>query len=61
MPAEYLSCPKCGNRIDEVEGQEAPVPAQTKPVNATGQWGMRVIFVYCPHCGAVLGTLPTPD
>lgn len=61
MPAEYLACPKCVKRIDEVDGQETPVPGMTKRINAPGQWAMDALFVYCPHCGAVLAVLPQPS
>lgn len=66
MAVEYLACPRCGNRVDESpEGVDLKhVPAIEKNVvglkqDEEGDWLRSYAFVYCPHCGAVLGVLDT--
>jgi len=59
--AEYLACPRCGNRVDEVDGAESPVPGVMKPVATPSQWADRLVFIFCPHCGAVLGVVRPQD
>jgi hypothetical protein len=58
--AEFLACPRCGNRVDEVDGQETVIPGVAKRVEVPGEWATHMVFLYCPHCGAVLGVVPEP-
>jgi predicted RNA-binding Zn-ribbon protein involved in translation (DUF1610 family) len=59
--AEYLACPRCGNRVDEVDGEQMPLPGVMKQVATPGQWADRLVFIHCPHCGAVLGVVAPQD
>lgn len=59
--AEYLACPKCGNRVDQDDdetGETTSIPAMRKTLRAaTVDWPRQVVVPYCPHCGTVLGVL----
>ena len=54
--AEYLKCPRCTLRIDQNPDSKTPdtIPMVTKELIG----GREAEFVYCPHCGTVLGVLP---
>jgi len=63
MPAECLACPRCGERVDEVDGKPVAIPTVAKRISGSHHhrhWPQDAHFVYCPHCGAVLGVLPAP-
>jgi hypothetical protein len=61
MAADYLVCPKCGNRVDEDdEGNERPIPTIVKPIQGR-TFVQQAEFAYCQHCGAVLGIVSTPS
>ena len=54
-----LRCPRCGERVDEVEGKERPIPTIMKKTKR-GESGLERSheFAYCPHCGIVLAHIP---
>jgi hypothetical protein len=56
-----LRCPRCGERVDEVEGKESPIPTVVKRIKLNDPRGAerRQEFAYCPHCGTVLAHIPT--
>jgi hypothetical protein len=59
--ADFLVCPRCGEHLDEVApvpGTEPRIPAVVKRIEPVGGSATFPVFVYCPHCGAVLGVLP---
>ena len=54
--AEFLACPRCGEKVDEnPESHRVDAIAVIRKELGSGQQGE---FVFCPHCGAVLGVLP---
>jgi predicted RNA-binding Zn-ribbon protein involved in translation (DUF1610 family) len=60
--ADFLACPRCGERVDEIEGEEKPLSGVTKQLEPSGHSRPHdVIVVFCPHCGAVLGVLRPPS
>ena len=56
-----LRCPRCCERVDEVEGKERPIPPVMRRIKLAEGGSERLHeFAYCPHCGAVLAHIPAP-
>jgi hypothetical protein len=53
--ADYLACPRCGERVDENPTTRDKDTIPSAQMELIG--GRRAEFVFCPHCGAVLGVL----